>query len=105
MLHLELELNVSFKRNRHRFPDDFAFQLTAKEFSDLRSYIETSSGKGIIDSTNTENSSQFAISSSQESNVSEPVTICDQFQPSSWKDVSPVGLYRTWRRDGCQHSP
>ena len=61
--------NEAFKRNRHRFPDDFAFQLTAKEFSDLRSYIETSSGKGIVDSTNTENSSQFAISSSQESNV------------------------------------
>jgi ORF6N domain len=61
--------NEAFKRNRHRFPDDFAFQLTAKEFSDLRSYIETSRVKGIVDSANTENSSQFAISSSQESHV------------------------------------
>lgn len=61
--------NEAFKRNRYRFPDDFAFQLTTKEFSDLRSYIETSSVKGIVDSTNTKNSSQFAISSSQESNV------------------------------------
>ena len=30
--------NEAFKRNRHRFPDDFAFQLTAKEFSDLSVY-------------------------------------------------------------------
>ncbi len=59
--------NEAFKRNRHRFPDDFAFQLTAKEFSDLRSYIETSNVKGIVDLTNTGNSSQFAMSSSQES--------------------------------------
>ena len=29
--------NEAFKRNRHRFPDDFAFQLTAGEFADLRS--------------------------------------------------------------------
>lgn len=29
--------NEAFKRNRHRFPDDFAFQLTAVEFTNLRS--------------------------------------------------------------------
>jgi hypothetical protein len=28
--------NEAFKRNRHRFPADFAFQLTAGEFAALR---------------------------------------------------------------------
>ena len=28
--------NEAFKRNRNRFPDDFAFQLTAAEFADFR---------------------------------------------------------------------
>ena len=28
--------NEAFKRNRSRFPDDFAFQLTAKEFASVR---------------------------------------------------------------------
>ncbi|TAJ28481.1 MAG: ORF6N domain-containing protein, partial [Nitrospirae bacterium] len=35
--------NEAFKRNRRRFPDDFAFQLTTAEFSNLRSQIATSS--------------------------------------------------------------
>jgi hypothetical protein len=35
--------NEAFKRNRHRFPDDFAFQLTAGETENLRSRIATSS--------------------------------------------------------------
>ena len=35
--------NEAFKRNRQRFPDDFAFQLTTAEFSNLRSQIATSS--------------------------------------------------------------
>ena len=30
-------LNEGFKRNRKRFPDDFAFQLSAVEFAHLRS--------------------------------------------------------------------
>ena len=36
-------LNEQVKRNHHRFPDDFAFQLTAAELSNLRSQIVTSS--------------------------------------------------------------
>src|SRR3954468_12702456 len=36
-------LNQQFKRNRQRFPHDFAFQLTAVEFVDWRSQIATSS--------------------------------------------------------------
>ena len=34
--------NEAFKRNRHRFPADFAFQITADEFANLRSQFATS---------------------------------------------------------------
>ena len=36
-------LNEATKRNRSRFPVDFAFQLTVAEVSSLRSQIATSS--------------------------------------------------------------
>ena len=39
-------LNEQFRRNRSRFPEDFAFQLTAKEATSLRSQIATSSSHG-----------------------------------------------------------
>ena len=35
--------NEAFKRNRHRFPSDFAFQLTPEELENLRSQIAPSS--------------------------------------------------------------
>ena len=34
--------NEAFKRNRHRFPEDFAFQLTSGELENLRSQFATS---------------------------------------------------------------
>lgn len=37
-------LNQAVRRNIHRFPKDFAFQLEADEFNALRSQIVTSSG-------------------------------------------------------------
>jgi hypothetical protein len=37
------QLNQQLKRNRDRFPEDFAFQLTAQEFTNVRSQIATSS--------------------------------------------------------------
>ena len=37
--------NEAFKRNRQRFPDDFAFQLITTEFNNLRSQIATSSSQ------------------------------------------------------------
>jgi ORF6N domain len=37
-------LNEQFRRNRKRFPEDFAFQLTADEFESLRSQIATLDG-------------------------------------------------------------
>ena len=40
-------LNQALKRNSERFPDDFAFQLTAEELESLRSQIVTSKpGRG-----------------------------------------------------------
>lgn len=39
-------LNQAVKRNLARFPDDFMFQLTAEEFSNLRSQSVTSSWGG-----------------------------------------------------------
>lgn len=41
-------LNEQFRRNRRRFPDDFAFQLTAEEASSLRSQFATASEKSPI---------------------------------------------------------
>jgi len=51
--------NEAIKRNRHRFPEDFMFQLTAKEAAALRSQIAIlngTAGEGL-----TPNSSQIAI--------------------------------------------
>lgn len=36
-------LNQSVKRNLHRFPNDFMFQLTNEEYNSLRSQIVTTS--------------------------------------------------------------
>ncbi|HKP04195.1 MAG TPA: ORF6N domain-containing protein [Chthoniobacterales bacterium] len=40
-------LNEQFRRNRHRFPADFAFQLTSEEAVSLRSQIATGSSQTI----------------------------------------------------------
>lgn len=48
-------LNEQVKRNRGRFPDDFMFQLTAKEWADLTSQIAMSNAQP--------NRSQFATGS------------------------------------------
>ena len=39
-------LNEQYRRNRKRFPEDFAFQLTAEEANSLRSQFATSSSHG-----------------------------------------------------------
>src|SRR6266571_6327321 len=49
------QLNQQSKRNRRRFPKDFAFQLTTEEVTNLRSQIVTSSSSALR--------SQFATSS------------------------------------------
>ena len=53
--------NEAFKRNRSRFPSDFALQLTAIEFENLRSQFAISSLQA-SDSLRL-NSSRFAMSS------------------------------------------
>ncbi|MBI4191049.1 MAG: ORF6N domain-containing protein [Betaproteobacteria bacterium] len=58
-------LNEAFKRNRQRFPDDFAFQLTAAEFANLRSQIATSRRQPDDLHGDIMNWSQFATSSSR----------------------------------------
>ncbi len=55
--------NEAFKRNQHRFPEDFAFQLTREESLKLRSQLVTSSTQ-VADGLNDDsNWSQFATSS------------------------------------------
>jgi hypothetical protein len=54
--------NEAFKRNRRRFPEDFAFQLPIAEFEKLRSQLATTSSQP-TDSVR-HNWSQFATSSS-----------------------------------------
>jgi len=39
-------LKEQFKRNRERFPEDFAFQLDREEVASLRSQFATSKGRG-----------------------------------------------------------
>src|SRR5437660_12783153 len=51
--------NEAIKRNRHRFPEDFMFQLTAKEAAALRSQLAILNGT--IGEGLTPNSSQIAI--------------------------------------------
>jgi hypothetical protein len=60
--------NEAFQRNRRRFPDDFAFQLTPAEYDDLRSQFAISSSQA-FDSLGT-NRSQFATGSSLHRNLS-----------------------------------
>jgi ORF6N domain len=44
---LTKNLNLAVRRNLHRFPDDFMFQLTAQEYQSLRLQIATSNvGRG-----------------------------------------------------------
>ena len=53
--------NEAIKRNRHRFPTDFMFQLTRDEFESLRSQIAMSNASD--DPPPSANSSQIAMSS------------------------------------------
>jgi len=57
--------NEAFKRNRRRFPDDFAFQLSKAELNNLRSQLVTSSSQPIESNRDNPNWSQFATSSSR----------------------------------------
>ena len=56
-------LNQAVDRNRERFPVDFAFRLTAKEFADLRSQIVISSLQAVDPEGETGNRSQIVTGS------------------------------------------
>lgn len=81
-------LNEAVKRNRHRFPEDFGFQLTAKETADLRSQNATSS-------SNETNSSHFAMSSTQIADRSGDKANWSQSATSS-KAKHRGAAYRPW---------
>jgi hypothetical protein len=55
--------NQAIKRNRSRFPSDFAFQLTQAEVENLRSQFVTSSSQRTDSRPNTLNRSQFVTGS------------------------------------------
>jgi hypothetical protein len=56
-------LNEQVKRNADRFPEDFMFQLTAQEWSNLKSQFATSSLEVVQKEDVVPNWSQFATSS------------------------------------------
>ena len=56
-------LNEQVKRNADRFPEDFLFQLTAQEWSNLKSQIATSTSEKPGAESVVSNWSQFATSS------------------------------------------
>src|SRR5947209_2343449 len=56
-------LNEQVKRNAERFPEDFMFQLTAREWADLKSQIASSSLEKSTAEGVAPNWSQFATSS------------------------------------------
>lgn len=53
--------NEAFTRNRVRFPDDFAFQLTVPEVRDLRSQYVTSSSQPADSQEENKNRSRLAV--------------------------------------------
>ena len=56
-------LNEQVKRNADRFPADFVFQLTSKEWAGLRSQFATASSEVIDNEVNVDNRSQIATGS------------------------------------------
>jgi len=55
--------NEAFRRNRHRFPGDFAFQITADELENLRSQIAISSLQSTDSPKDSSRRSQFVTAS------------------------------------------
>lgn len=55
--------NEAFKRNRQRFPEDFAFRLTPAEFANLKSQFVISRSQDVDSKGKKDNWSQIATSS------------------------------------------
>lgn len=80
--------NEAFKRNRHRFPEDFAFQLTTEEVTNLKSQFATSRSGENNSSQTVMSSAQLVVESSDKDNWS-------QFATSS-KAKHRGATYRPW---------
>src|SRR6266487_3930150 len=74
-------LNAQFRRNRKRFPEDFAFQLTAEEFESLRSQIAT-------------------LDEGTQRDETKRIANCDRFPTEH--SVSAMGVYRAWCAPSCK---
>ncbi len=82
-------LNEQLKRNRARFPDDFAFQLTGQEFTNLKSQIATSSLR-----------SQFVAATSHGGRRKLPWVFTEAPEPPKKREIGfhvreRIGRYRT----------
>ena len=86
--------NEAFKRNRQRFPDDFAFQLTAAEFADLKSKPATLKVQDVAKQEDALNSSQIAMSSTQVAESKRVAPNWSQFVTSSKRHRGAI--YRPW---------
>jgi ORF6N domain len=80
-------LNEQLKRNRRRFPADFAFQLTVQDFGNLKSQIATSSLR-----------SQFVTSSSHGGKRKLPWVFTEHGAIRVGRARSPSSPRRTARR-------
>jgi hypothetical protein len=87
--------NEALKRNRHRFPDDFAFQLAAAEFQDLRLQVAASPSQPSDSPVNKSNRSQFATGSSRHRNLSyRPWAFTEHGALMAANDTALRDLYR-----------
>src|SRR5438045_3281456 len=80
-------LNEQLRRNRKRFPQDFAFQLSAEEYESLRSQFATLD-KG---------------TSGSELKRSQTATLKAWARPAP--EISPMGIYRTRRPSSSKYTP
>jgi len=80
-------LNEQLRRNRKRFPQDFAFQLTTEEFRNLKSQIATSSLR-----------SQFVTSSSHGGKRKLPWVFTEHGAIRAGRARSPSAPRRTARQ-------
>ena len=76
-------LNEQFRRNRKRFPEDFAFQLTAEEFATLTSQVATLDEGG---------SSREPVRSQSATASSRSQSMRSQFATASQRNIR----YRPW---------
>ena len=79
-------LNEQFRRNRKRFPEDFAFQLSVEEYESLRAQIATLNEDTLSD----------------ESKRSQNAILKTRTWPAP--EISAMGIHRTRRASGSEYS-